>query len=74
MEVCSRLGVLGCEGIYRRFSLYGDLEVRDEMVSITRCNDVGCEDHGLYIHDIIGEDKYDFPFENEETDFDEEWE
>jgi hypothetical protein len=73
-EVCPRLGVLGCEGTYRRFSPYGNLEVRDEMVLITRCNDMGYEYHGPYTHDIIGEDKYDFPFENEETDSDEEWE
>ncbi|KAK5399522.1 hypothetical protein LTR20_008012 [Exophiala xenobiotica] len=73
-EACPRLGVPGCEGTHRRFSPHENPEARDEMVPITRCNDVGCEYHGPHTHDIIGEDKYDFPFEDEETDSDGEWE
>ncbi|KAK5175915.1 hypothetical protein LTR44_011524 [Exophiala sp. CCFEE 6388] len=62
-------------GTHRKFSPYVDSQGKEELVPLTRCAAMKCDQRRTHTHDVVGEDRYDFPFAlSDETDSDSEYE
>lgn len=69
---CTEPGPEHCGRTHRRFNPHGDPEKKEELVPLTRCDAFGCDHRRTHTHDILGEERYDFPFSTDEHTTDEE--
>jgi len=72
---CTEPGPNLCGGTHRKFSPHNNPEGKEELVPLTRCVAMKCDQRRTHTHDIVGENRYEFPFAlSDDTDTDSEYE